>query len=974
MTRSLRLLWICCLLVTVSANAQDVEKVVGPDGTVRLVPAGQAAPPQMRKGPPGPGAPQGPPGQPPPGAPPGAEAPAAPGQPPAGDKAAETADSVRPKDPTTPANPAELKVRADDDGLLAFSFRNQPWPALMEWLADVSQLPLDWQELPSGYVNLASPGRYTVAETRDLFNRHLLARGYTLLELDGGLTVIKTAEINPANVPRIEAEMLQRQQPFSFVRTSFDCGWLLATKLAEEFQPLISANGKLIALPQTNRLEAMDAAINLQQIQQLLNEEQSAQARQELAREFELRHIPAEDAKKMLSEFLGIKEEPPQPAMSPQQMRQMQMMQQQMMQQNGGQMPPPQAEKKEISLVVNARRNSILINAPPDRMAIAAQFIVQIDVPGTTIQSLADIEKRVEVLRLTTLDPKKLAEIVGDMNILEPATRLRVDETNQALIVSGSAADRFIVKSLAERLDGSARRFEVLQLRRLEAQEVAESIQFLMGTEAEEDNRRNPGYFIFGGWGEENNKNSKDSFRVAANVRYRQVLLWANESEMEEVRSLLIKLGELPPDGGSQRRVRLFEASATPETLEYLQRLREQFETLAPNPIELPSADAFRDPIESKEASEKEEENAAPPDRDAIPAKPVSPTDDEVALRRLEQNFRFAVLQESSTSSNPPIRIQLDGDGNLMIFSEDTKALDLLENLMLQDQPPKRPYNVFRVRNASATWMVLNLEDFFEEQDDEEQDPFLWFLDFPSRNEKKPAAGLGGAPKLRFVADNDTGSIVVTGASSSQLKTIGELIELWDVPEPVDRRLSRFTRLVPVRYSRAEKVAETIKEAYRDLLSSNDKAFSAQPGGGGGGSGGMANSANRQESRSPDGAGSPLVNTEGGKDSGSSNFTFKGKLSIGVDPVGNTLLVSAEGQDLLDLVCEVIDQVDKAATPQGDIKIHQLPGTINVNALETALRMLNPTGATSGDAAASPRNNAAPSPSPEQPVRPQPPK
>ena len=36
-----------------------------------------------------------------------------------------------------------------------------------------------------------------------------------------------------------------------------------------------------------------------------------------------------------------------------------------------------------------------------------------------------------------------------------------------------------------------------------------------------------------------------DEFRVAANARYRQVLLWANDQEMEEVRNLLVKLGEL---------------------------------------------------------------------------------------------------------------------------------------------------------------------------------------------------------------------------------------------------------------------------------------------------------------------------------------------------------------------------------------------------------------------------------------------
>ena len=65
------------------------------------------------------------------------------------------------------------------------------------------------------------------------------------------------------------------------------------------------------------------------------------------------------------------------------------------------------------------------------------------------------------------------------MNVMEPTTRIRADENNKALIVSGSAADRFIIDRLIQRLDGSGRQFEVLQLRRLEASEVAESIAFL---------------------------------------------------------------------------------------------------------------------------------------------------------------------------------------------------------------------------------------------------------------------------------------------------------------------------------------------------------------------------------------------------------------------------------------------------------------------------------------------------------------
>ncbi len=86
------------------------------------------------------------------------------------------------RDETTNDNsdPDELKAMVGEDGRVAFQFRNQPWVELVQWLADISDKPLDWLELPGDRVNMRSPGRYTVEETRDLFNRYLLARVHAL--------------------------------------------------------------------------------------------------------------------------------------------------------------------------------------------------------------------------------------------------------------------------------------------------------------------------------------------------------------------------------------------------------------------------------------------------------------------------------------------------------------------------------------------------------------------------------------------------------------------------------------------------------------------------------------------------------------------------------------------------------------------------------------------------------------------------
>lgn len=216
-----------------------------------------------------------------------------------------------------------------------------------------------------------------------------------------------------------------------------------------------------------------------------------------------------------------------------------------------------------------------------------------------------------------------------------------------------------------------------------------------------------------------------------------------------------------------------------------------------------------------------------------------------------------------------------------------------------------------------------------------------------------------------MVSDPDTNTIVVTGATPEQLRTIEELIELWDVPEPVDKRKTRYTKLIPVKFSRAEKIAETVKEAYRDLLSSNDKAFTQGNRGGGGRGGGGQSTQRNQTERSRDGGGSELVDQGRDGQSGGSNFDFKGKLAIGVDDIGNSLLVTAEGEELLKLVVGMIEQLDTAAQPQGDIQVHKVAGSINVTALEAALRVLS-----SESAPATPQSPAR-TPEPSQRGRPE---
>ncbi len=890
----------------------------------------------------------------------------------------------RKSEPPEAPNKREFDVKPDDQGMLQFQFRNQAWPDLLRWLSEVSNMSLDWQELPGDYLNLSTQRKHTLEETRDLFNRHLLARGFTILEFDGILQVSKTKGINTSQVPKIDVSKLDSLPPHRFVRVSFSLNSLIAADVVAELKPLISGNGDLHALAATNRLEAMDTAANLSELNRILNEEQSQSTLEGLAREFVLEYVRANDAKDQLRQFLGLetakKSGPmtPEEQMAAQQQQMMMQQQQQQRQQQGLPAPPKTKDKGDIYLVANARRNSVIASAPPDKMAIIAAFVRRIDVANENADSMSMLEARMKVYRLSSLDPKQLVASLLSMDVLEPTTRLEVDEKNKAVIAHASIADQYAIQQTIKRLDGSARDVDVIQLRRLRAEDVVGTIKFLMGTDEKKDDnsRRNYGYDPWGYSSSSKKETSTDAFRVAANSQDNQVLIWANELERSEVNKLLVKLGELPPAGGNASRVRVIDANRSSDTKEYLKRLQQAWSKISPTPLVLPSEEQF-DPVDAKkspaaEAESKETDKPKTPRDPKEKAQDISlktantpeeklarigvpsgflssanqvsgsePNEDEksnatkpnpstarTANPQVETDSVFADKDRADKTPQPsaPIQIAFDERGNLVLTGDDTEALSRLEQMMIDNAPPQRNYEVYYIKNSKPTWVKWNLEDYYkEDKKDSNNDAFRWIfgIDAPS-DKKNDDPQLSKKRKLKFLSDNDTNSLIVIGADDVQLKTIEELIRLWDVPEKTNKQKLRYSKLVHVDFSKAEVVVDAIKEAYRDLLSTNDKAFEKEKSGGGGEGGGK---------ESKRGSSSDSI-FEGGM-----SYSFSGRLSMGVDKITNSVIVSAEGEDLLKLVCEMINELDEAAKPTGSIEVIKLDGA-NGAAMEKALTAL----------------------------------
>lgn len=923
---------ICLLLMALAwsipvALAQDPNEV--PPGAAQGLPPGQG----------GPGDPNAP------GQPAGAQGKANPNATPAEPKTIK-----RSTEPKPAPEPRPFNIKPDDQGMIEFQFRDQAWPDVLQWVADVSGLALDWQELPADLLSIATPDKMSLIETRDVLNRHLLARGFTILEFPGVLQVVKTKEINGSLVPRVEPSELDSLPANRFVRTTYKLDSLIAKDLIEELKSLISPNGSMRALNKTNRLEAMDTAANLAEIHRILSQEQSDEVLNNLAREFELEHVRATEVREQLAQFLKLepaKNASPQPGrMSPEDMeaQQQMMIQQQLAAQQGrqGAPKPPTTSRSEVYLIANARRNSIIVNAPPDKMAIIAAFITRVDVPNPNEQYQA-LTTRMKVYRLTSIDPKQFVTSLIALNVLEPTTRLEPDEKNKSMIAYASLADHLTIQETLKKLDGSARQVEVITLRRLRADEVAGTIRLLMGVDQDKkDDSSRRSMFFFDPYSQRNKDDkSKDALRVGVNANSNQLILWANEIEAEEIRKLLLKLGELPPEIRSEQPMRVIEGNRSPQMKEYLERLRKTWNQKG---IEL----------DIPEESEFLLEPAPGPSQ---PAKPAPKLPD---INSVGQSSSVGLLvatqqdqQEPASTAKSTIKIRFDEQGNLVLESSDKRALDQLEEWMITNAPPEKEYDVFQIKHARPSWIRLSLEDYFKEDSGKKDSDivFRWLFDMDAPKKDNDEPQLGKKRKLKFMSDSDSNTLLVSGATDAQLKTIQRLIDLWDKPEKQDKQNLRFTKTVKVEYSKAQNISDAIKDAFRDLLSSNDKALAR----------------NQQDSGQAGGSKESKHRSEDSISDGGMNYDFSGKLSLGVDTITNTIIVSAKGEELLKLVCEMIEELDQKAKRNETVEVLKA-GNTNTKALEKALKnMLRPQNAIDPNAR-SPQNQRI-SPEGQQPGR-----
>jgi type II secretory pathway component GspD/PulD (secretin) len=877
------------------------------------------------------------------------------------------AATIKRSDSGGAADPNELKAKPDKDGMVQFSFRNQPWQDVLQWYADVASCSLDWQELPADKLNLITKRRFSLDQTRDMLNRYLLARGFTMLKQGDVLTVVKTDKIDPALVQRVEPDDLEDHMAYDFARVRFDLPDNMdPAKAVEDAKVLLTPTAKVTPLLASKQLMVIDAVSNLRDVRDLLYGERMAEADDIRPELFKIRHRRAEYIADQIMIVLGLD---PSSRKTPMELQIEQQRMQLLMQMQGNGKDITNLLRKDgppVFIAVDRRRNTVAVNAPLKEMAIVKRVVDQFDVPGApgADEEMAEEELTTKRYQTVSVSADAVVTALKEIANLSPLTQFQSDSKSKTIFATATAGDHRTIQGMIDKLDGSGRSLRVIWLsRRSAADQIAGTIQALMAGEKKEEPRR-PYYYYSYGYGNQEEETDDAGFRIQADVENNRLIVMATDDEYAEVQKMLEELGVVTSNRrGNPETWRVIDARTPEETAELLKQLQEAWGGANPlninvapptqMPQETPAASEPAD--DSDEASENEDtltrtsrrifwlaqyagEAAAAeddagdddddsgepgdpdtPDNPGDPVDPDVPTDpdaDDDAERPAGRSV------QTTAPAGPPINLTVTPDGRIVISSDDPVALDQLEDLMAEISPPRKDFKVYKLKNTDCRDVWYNLKDYFEDElADDENDNFLRLWN--GFDEKSDTATLGKRRKLRFIWDTATNTVLAQNASPAQIQVIDKLVEIYDQPPAADSVRQRRTAIVQVKYSRAQDIASAIKEVYRDLLSSKDKEFQSRDGNQRGQGGGRREVVYRLPGM-------------GDNKSGPVKVAFEGALSIGVDTISNTLIISAEEQIITE-VKGIVAQLDEEARPDTVVQVHRVTGSLDAEELQEAL-------------------------------------
>jgi type II secretory pathway component GspD/PulD (secretin) len=754
------------------------------------------------------------------------------------------AAAAAPAEPAKPANPSPAPSAA---GKLTFSFRYQPWQEVLDWFAEQSGLSLVMESSPPGTFNYTDTRSYSPAEALDVLNGVLLTKGYTLVRHGKMLVVVNLEDGVPPNlVPDVALSDLDSRGEYELVRVLFPVWNMTPEQAADEIQPLLGPQGKVIVLPQGRQIQVTEVGGRLRTIRSVVNAVEQPDLGKAGMRELELKYLTFETAMPTIRQMLGI----PAEAFS--------------------------TPDGSVQITKSATGNKLLFRGTAQQAARLDEIKRLIDVPEAA--QGVNGAPQLEVYPISTADPEAVVKVLQTLMRGDPNVVLTADKDAGHVVAFATPPQQSTIRATIAQMQKEAKQVDVIGLTNVDPQVAVLAINKLFGSLGDEPDPKAP--------------------RVDADITTRSLLVRGTAGQVEQIRDLLRKLGETEDESGgtaNRQHVRLLPLSGS-AARSAISQIEQIWPSVRQNRIRIVTPTSGIPSYRPSEAFDSSPApRSAPPaadrqdgateqlqdlyrsflkDREApgpavVPATPdgadMETEIDRAADAKSPGIFRFAAdslpttttepvapekkaiqpqTQTQSTSKPGAPVVVAPGPGGTLIASDDLEALDELENLLStvagHNAASGREYAVFYLKYSKAATIAEVLNAIFGGGGGGKDRGIIGDL---ASNALGDVGGglmgdllLGGgggggsfaSGSIDIVPDARLNALIVH-AKPADMATVEQLYRILDQqtgPENVEAEAR--PRAIPVYNTTASDMAQIVQQVYQDRMASTGGVMSPQ--------------------------------------------------------------------------------------------------------------------------------------------------
>jgi type II secretory pathway component GspD/PulD (secretin) len=445
---------------------------------------------------------------------------------------------------------------------------------------------------------------------------------------------------------------------------------------------------------------------------------------------------------------------------------------------------------QDVAITVDQTNRNLLVKAPPDEQRTVAQIVSQMENGAAAGES-----RRLILYPATTNEPDKLlASLQTLFKNQRPAVELSLNAETRQLVALATPAQHAILAEAVRQMHPEPTVVEVFPLQTADPFSIQTAIERLYADEPSKP-------------------------LASGDLETQQLFVRGTRRQLEDVRNLLINMGELPAmESSSRRGVRIIPFRG--DVNDALRQIQNVWPQLRKNELSImrpafnePTIDPALPRVETSEPGSTTNQKG----HDTDPAPNNDPKNNDSAKDKARfDTLPTAIQAEDKPNENrsaekptrpnePPAPVVIvPGDGSVTILSDDEAALNQAENLLRTLSRQGRAdagagdFAVYTLRNAGARSVARLLTDLFEQM---------------------PITSRSMMGRVSMAADERLNAVVVHGRPADRA-VIAELLRVLDTSNVADSMANARPRIVPVQYMEADDVLGILRGVYETQLRS----------------------------------------------------------------------------------------------------------------------------------------------------------